>query len=363
MQLINNFRSYKNRKDLMDFTDMIEAFIALDEAPFLEVLIVDEAQDLSELQWEMVELLARHAKRIYIAGDDDQTIYTWAGASTRFITMAGQVDVLRQSYRVPIKVHALANRVISSITNRREKVWLPRQVVGSIDWLTNIAELSPTDLDSDKSVMMLGRTVKLIKHKFIPYCRANGLLYRYFEANSIKPSVARAITAWNYLQEGNTIPADDAVKIYNLLPSEGHAKKPGIAYGCKAKLGRLAERPDMDVNLQELKQDFGLNIDGAWNQVFTEIVDPRDIEYIQRVLANGTNLLSQPKIHISTIHRVKGGQADKVVLLSETAKLSDKFATNQDEETRVFYTGITRTREELTVIHPDRRYHFEGLFE
>ena len=208
-----------------------------------------------------------------------------------------------------------------------------------------MSHLDPASCNSEKTVMMLGRTVKLIKHKFIPYCRANGLLYRYFDANSIKPSFARAITAWNYLQEGSTIPVTDLfkVKIYNLLPSEGHQKKPGIVYGFKAKLQRLAEsQSDIDLNLQELKNDYGLNIDGTWNEVFTEI-EPRDVSYIQSVIDNGTNLLTQPKIHISTIHRVKGGQADKVILLSETAKLADKFATNQDEETRVFYTERART--------------------
>jgi len=367
-RVIKDFRHFKEKNRLLDFTDMIEQFIDEDEAPLLEVLIVDEAQDLSELQWAMVELLSRHVKRIYIAGDDDQTIYAWAGASTRFISMAGNVEVLRQSHRVPIKVHALANRVIKAISNRRDKTWLPRQAVGKLSWIENVALLSAPELamyqtDYDKTVMMLGRTVKLIKHKFIPFCRAHGLLYQYFDANSIKPNVARAITAWNDLKEGKIIPANDALKIYNLLPSEGHTKKPGIAYGYKSKLARLAEIPDESVNLIELKNDYGLNVDGTWNQVFLEIVDPRDIQYIQKVIDNGFNLTAKPKIHISTIHRVKGGQADKVILLSETTKMSDKFATNSDEETRVFYTGITRTREDLTIIHPDKRYHYEGLFE
>ena len=360
--VIKDFRDFKKKNRLLDFTDMIEEFIALDEAPLLEVLIIDEAQDLSELQWDMIQLLARRVKRMYIAGDDDQTIYTWAGASTRFIVLAGKVEILQQSHRVPIKVHALANQIIKRVTARRNKLWLPRQAVGKISWLENIAQLNPANLDSDQTIMMLGRTVKLIKHKFLPYCRAHGLLYRYFETASIKPTYARAISAWNYLQEGKTIPVADALKIYTLLPSEGHKKKPGIAYGFKAKLKQLAENQrDIDFNLQELRKDFGLNANGTWDQVFDEI-DERDKTYIQKVLNNGFSLTATPKIHISTIHRVKGGQADRVILLSETAKLSDEFATNQDEETRVFYTAITRTFEELTIVHPDKRYHFEGLF-
>jgi superfamily I DNA/RNA helicase len=112
-----------------------------------------------------------------------------------------------------------------------------------------------------------------------------------------------------------------------------------------------------------LRQDFGLLAVGTWQEIFTEI-DPKDVEYIERVLNNGHSLLETPKVHISTIHRVKGGQADTVVLLSDTAKAADKFGTgNQDEETRVFYTGVTRAFENLVMVHPDKRYHFERLFE
>jgi superfamily I DNA/RNA helicase len=97
--------------------------------------------------------------------------------------------------------------------------------------------------------------------------------------------------------------------------------------------------------------------------VFTEI-DPRDVEYISRVLKNGYSILDKPHIHISTIHRVKGGQADTVILLSDTAKPTERLAaTNSDEETRVFYTGITRTKEDLIVVQPDKRRYFERLFD
>jgi superfamily I DNA/RNA helicase len=362
MAIISNLHAHKEKKGLLDFTDMIEEFISLNAPPRLEVLIVDEAQDLSELQWEMVEILAQHVERVYIAGDDDQTIYGWAGASSRFITMPGEVRMLSQSYRVPALIHQRASEVIEQVGNRRPKLWLPRSAQGKMSWLHTIDELDPKQLNM--SIMMLGRTVKLIRNRFVPWCRANGLLYRYFDANSIKPAFARAITAWNDIHSGHTIPVTDAVKIYDLLPSENNRRiKVGIAHGSKAKLNRLVkEQEGGDISLQELQDEYGLNVRGKWREVFTEI-DPREADYIQRVIDNGYNLLQKPNIHISTIHRVKGGQADKVVMLSETAKLADKFATNTDDEARVFYTGMTRAFEELTIIHPERRYHFDGLLE
>ena len=361
---IQHFRKYKQEKGLYDFTDMLQEFIRDDDPPRLEVLIIDEAQDLSELQWAMVFQLARYVKRMYIAGDDDQTIFTWAGASERFITMPGVTRVLEQSHRVPIVVHNLANRVISKVMKRRNKPWMPRPEDGSITWVDGISQIDPRTLLASDSVMMLGRTVKLLKKKFVPYCRGHGLLYQYFESHSIKPSLAKAIAAWNRLKSGERVSATEVVHIYDLLPSERHSKKPGVSHGQKTRLYHLADLEEPpDFSIQQLKHEFGLLIDGTWNEVFVQI-DPRDVEYIQKVLDNGYKITDKPQIHISTIHRVKGGQANTVVLLSETAKRSEKLMTSAsaDEETRVFYTGITRTRNDLIIVQPDTRHHFEGLF-
>ena len=48
--------------------------------------MVDEAQDLTPLQWDMVVKIAKNVDRVYIAGDDDQAIYEWNGADVRFVS-------------------------------------------------------------------------------------------------------------------------------------------------------------------------------------------------------------------------------------------------------------------------------------
>ena len=51
-----------------------------------DVVFIDEAQDLSPLQWKLYDLLKQKATDIYLAGDDDQAIFAWAGADVeRFI--------------------------------------------------------------------------------------------------------------------------------------------------------------------------------------------------------------------------------------------------------------------------------------
>lgn len=46
--------------------------------------MVDEAQDLTPLQWDMVVKIAKSVWRVYIAGDDDQAIYEWNGAEVEY---------------------------------------------------------------------------------------------------------------------------------------------------------------------------------------------------------------------------------------------------------------------------------------
>jgi superfamily I DNA/RNA helicase len=93
------YRHYKASRGLLDFTDLLEKVIEEPERlPSLKTLIIDEAQDLSQLQWRLVKELIERAEHTYIAGDDDQAVYTWAGADVdSFLTLEGQVKVLDQS--------------------------------------------------------------------------------------------------------------------------------------------------------------------------------------------------------------------------------------------------------------------------
>ena len=72
----------------------------------------------------------------YVAGDDDQAIFRWAGADIEhFIAMAKDENLitvipLTQSYRVPKSVHTLATKMAQSISNRIDKQYDPRDDEG-----------------------------------------------------------------------------------------------------------------------------------------------------------------------------------------------------------------------------------------
>ena len=133
------YRKYKERKQLFDFTDLLERLVENPErVPELETVIIDEAQDLSRLQWDVVKILASKSKTTYVAGDDDQAIYVFAGAEVNeFLDLSGQVKVLNQSYRIPKKVYEMATSIVKQIKKRQEKEWKPKDSVGNINFVDN----------------------------------------------------------------------------------------------------------------------------------------------------------------------------------------------------------------------------------
>ena len=128
--IADGIKEYKKSRKLYDFTDMIIEFNKSTNEeiiPKLDVLIIDEAQDLLPVQWKMVKKIMKKAGEIYIAGDDDQSIFKWAGANPEdLIGLQGHRYILDKSHRVPAAVHKIATKLINKVKNRIPKVWKPK---------------------------------------------------------------------------------------------------------------------------------------------------------------------------------------------------------------------------------------------
>ena len=125
-----NLKNYQQKNNLIDYTDMINRFIKeSNKSPAFDVIFIDEAQDLSPIQWKMFDILKTKSTDIFLAGDDDQAIFEWAGADVkRFINEPAEEEILPQSRRVPELVQEYANTIISRIPKERriKKQWSPR---------------------------------------------------------------------------------------------------------------------------------------------------------------------------------------------------------------------------------------------
>ena len=127
------------RNSALDFDDLIYKTVELFKEN-LEVLdyyrsrfkyiMVDEYQDTSKAQYELIKLLAKQHQNICVVGDDDQSIYGWRGADIRNILEFEKDydDVhtvkLEQNYRSTQIILDAANTVISNnIERKRKKLW------------------------------------------------------------------------------------------------------------------------------------------------------------------------------------------------------------------------------------------------
>ena len=338
-------QEFKEAHGLLDFTDMLSDFLRQRIKVNLEELFIDESQDLSALQWRVVERLAEGCKRVAVAGDDDQAIYRWAGADVdHLIDMRGDVKVLNQSYRVPRTIQDLANSVISGVRHRREKKWAAREADGRVD-----QTMSFNNVDcSSGQILVLARNIYVIAEQIEPALRHQGILYRRlpYENWSVGERTLRAMTMWERLRKGGLATVKEIREIYGLM-TLGR----GVKRGFKTLSGH---EEDTCHDLRWMKKEGGLLREDEWYDAL-DMIPRSQIGYIRKALQRGENLRKVPRVTISTIHGSKGGEADHVVIMKEMASRTyQEMQKNPEDERRVWYVAATRARERLTLVEPQR---------
>ena len=121
--VVKQYNQFKKIYNLYDFTDMLEYYIEYNQPLDIDYMIIDEAQDLSPIQWRCIEIMTRNCKMVYVAGDDDQAIYEWCGGDVGFFNSVESVEevILDQSYRVCGSILDAASNVINGVEARKQK--------------------------------------------------------------------------------------------------------------------------------------------------------------------------------------------------------------------------------------------------
>ncbi len=316
-----NLKRYKTINELLDFNDLIKEVIEQrDKIPELEAIFIDEAQDLSPLQWKLVDILKTKTKHLYLAGDDDQAIYAWAGADvTRFINEPAREIVLQYSRRISKAVQEQSEVPISRISGiRKPKKYLPRPVEG---WAQHINNLGQVDLKEGKW-LILSRTKSNLMDIMTELRRKN-IYYQSNKGKSFTVSLYQAAVAYTKWKMFEPIDTTEINNINDYLLTS---------------------------------QDW--NREKEWYDVFNQ-GDHKEILYIRNMLADGEKLSQDARVFVSTIHAAKGGEEDNVVLsLHQSSKVQKgikQSVDKQDEENRVWYVGISRARNNLYKLKAKQR--------
>ena len=340
--LAEELKRFKKEKGLKDFNDLLIDYIEKESVNSFKVLFIDEAQDLSLIQWEMVRKLWANAEKTYIAGDDDQAIFKWAGADVdHFIALKEEVNdikVLDQSYRIPGgPIHELSQRIIGQVQNRFDKKYKPREEEGI---LKRYSDITQVDMSEGNWLVLSSANHFLDDAKDL--CELQGWYFQFKGMNSVPLKLLLALNNWEHWRKGELLNHLEIKNIYEYL---GSNVLPGFQKG-------KTLHSDEKYTMQDCKDKHGLTIDKVWYESF-EGLDTITENYIRNMRANGETLNKNPRITMSTIHGAKGGEADKVLLMQDLTNAAlETFSYDPDELHRLFYTGATRAKRELHVLDP-----------
>ena len=344
-QIKADLDTYKEHTGMIEYADMISKFVEGDKCPPLHSVFLDEAQDLSPLQWKMFFYIESKCARSYIAGDDDQTIYTFQGADPNvFINLKGEMDPQIQSRRVPRAIHRLASSIFPQMRKRLTKKWLPREEEGEVH--TNVYF---DEIDFSKGEwLILTRTNKMLERLREHLYRMN---YR-FESRAqehLPNKMLNAYRVWKRLNDGAYVNKEDVKDLWDFLTvKDGHLER-GFA-------GGKTLRDITSVNLEGLKAEHGLRASGSWET----LKFPEESKlYIKKLLESGDDLMKPARIKLSTIHAVKGEERDNVVLFTDIERIIYESAKKDaDPEHRTFFVGITRAKEKLFITNQGYEYQY-----
>jgi DNA polymerase III epsilon subunit family exonuclease len=125
--LLGEYAGFLRRRNLLDFDEIVlRAHQLLMEHPPLreqvaaqwDAILVDEFQDLNPTSYAVVRLLAERHRHVFAVGDDEQSIYGWAGADPGILASFrrdfGVVEpvVLEENHRTASHLFDAARRIL-----------------------------------------------------------------------------------------------------------------------------------------------------------------------------------------------------------------------------------------------------------
>jgi superfamily I DNA/RNA helicase len=346
-QFSASYAKWKHNQGLLDFTDVLAECARQKKTVDVDVAFIDEAQDLSKLQWYAALQAVQGAPIQYVAGDDDQAIYRWAGADVQsFMSLTGDRRVLGHSYRLPRAVHGLAQRLATRIKQRVPKQFTAREEQGSI---VQHASAESLQVGAGEQWLWLVRNRYLLGN-LQRALELQGVVYSQHGTSSIYEKERAAIYTWERLRAGKPQTVHAVRDLYSFLltrsqVAHGHKLLPGI---------------EEDAHLSEarLRAKHGLLAQGVWFEVLQKIPEHRR-SYYRRLLRDHQTLKLAPQVQLETIHGAKGAEAPHVALfLEQSRRVWDEAQQAPDDEHRVFYVGATRAREQLHIVQPGGRWGY-----
>jgi DNA helicase-2/ATP-dependent DNA helicase PcrA len=358
-QVYTAYESIKRQELAMDFEDVLLLTTAMleEEREVRErvqdqyrYLTVDEYQDISPLQQRLINAWLGNRQEICVVGDPAQTIYSFAGATSSFLTTFtsrfpdAEVIRLTSGYRSTPEITFAANSLLRSATmgqelNAQNDHGDKPEVLAYSDESSEIAGIV-SDLTSllkagvpPQEIAVLARTnaqlnslERAMNGAKLPYQVRS--TERFFDRPDVKEFLKGVRTA-------SVIPTE-GINWLDELRTLAQPFLTGQSIDGIAGLLHLARELDEDTNFTPKTLRSYL----------------REVE--DRVQQN--NPPTMPVITLATLHAAKGLEWERVFLMGANVGLlpleTNGFTLDArmiEEERRLFYVGMTRAKRELRV--------------
>ncbi len=374
VRVFGEYERGKARAGRLDFDDLLVRTVELLETDAQAAgmirarkrwFSVDEYQDTNPLQERLLELWAGDSRDVCVVGDEDQTIYTFTGATSRFLATFGErhpgarVVTLDENYRSSPEVLDVANRLLAGAGSAKRLVATrpsgsPPTVTGfatadaEAAWIVQrVRELTATGTEPSEVAILVRINAQLAELESV-LTRA-GIAYRVRGQGFYRrPDVKAAIDMLKRV--GSAVGAELGAAVVSAW-RDGLGYEPGVEpVGAEAR-ERAASLETLGAMIDEIvAADPTMDADG----VRAELARRAAAE--QAASTTG----GVGGVELVTYHRAKGLEWDAVFLpMLEEGSLPIRQAWDDDEaleeERRLLYVGITRARVHLALSWAEQR--------
>jgi ATP-dependent DNA helicase RecQ len=307
------------------------------------VLVIDEAQDMDKVEYELIEVLMEKNEemRVIAVGDDDQNIFEWRGADSKhlinFISekKATKYELIT-NYRSKSNLVSYTNQLVKTIKNRLKEIPIEAFQTdnGNIKIVRYTRKNLITPLINDILSTGLSGTTCVLTYSNEEAFQITGLLIK------------------NGLQ-AKLIQSNDSFSLYNLaevrfflnelkLDQDIYIISNEIWGNAKRKVFERYQQSSKFEVCKNIIKDFELtNAKKKYKSDFEVFI--RESKYEDFINKDGQTIL------VSTIHKAKGKEFDNVYLILED------FDASKDQNKRLLYVAMTRAKQNLTI-------HLNGNF-
>lgn len=339
-RLTKAYEKFKEVNNLVDFYDCLLRYMEVGKPLPCAALFLDEAQDVTALQWRVITKASQNCEKIRIAGDPMQAIFSYQGAEPGIlISLAKKYHTveLNRTYRLPERICVLADTIVEVTQEKMPRKHIPvKKIKGHVQEIV------------DREVF--GRIIKK------DYAENSKQPYRWF-----------VLFRCNHFLSDVTSVLEQLIIPYHT--SEDFVLADRELNKIRRYYDHRKEGYSTEKRRLEFMERYGIK---DINDCFTEsnlIPSSRRYIYLDYVEKYGIDALivmskAPPFCLVTTVHKVKGGEADNVaVFLDATPQVQDNVIVDADQELRIFYVACTRAKESLYVVQPVRKFNIRDVWE